>query len=132
MYTPRTPSFHRNRHPGVKQNIRKLVWIAYIGEKAGSGFCYCCGSTVITPFDFECGHVQARALGGPDTVDNLRPICGSCNRSMSTMNMIEFQRLHDLPIRKKYTWLKFILFLFLFIAVTIGLIANRQKLLQWA
>ena len=27
---------------------------------------------------------------GPSTVDNLRPICGSCNSSMGTENMLKF------------------------------------------
>ena len=90
------------RRQSVKQNIRQLVWNTHVGSKYGSGLCSCCGSTQITPFNFECGHIVARAKGGKDSVHNLRPICGLCNRSMGTMNMFEFQRLHQLPLYKSY------------------------------
>jgi len=101
----RTRSLSSKTQPQVKrsnirQNIRQLVWNSHIGTKYGSSLCFCCGATQITPFNFECGHVVARAKGGKDSVENLRPICGLCNRSMATMNMLEFQQLHQLPVKQ--------------------------------
>ena len=29
---------------------------------------------------------------GADTITNLRPICGNCNRSMGNNNMVDFQK----------------------------------------
>jgi len=84
----RPPSRHLNKA------LRQLVWNRYVGAKHGIGYCWCCNSTLMTVFDFECGHVEAHAKGGPDTVENLRPICGVCNRSMGTQNLIEFQKKH--------------------------------------
>lgn len=90
----------RNRSPNVRQSIRRLVWNTHVGSERGTTPCHCCGTTIISPFNFECGHIVARAKGGQDSVDNLRPICGLCNRSMATMNMYEFMRLHKLPLTK--------------------------------
>jgi 5-methylcytosine-specific restriction endonuclease McrA len=78
----------------MNKALRQLVWNRYIGAKCGMGYCWCCKCTVMTTFDFECGHVVAQSKGGPDTVENLRPICGVCNRSMGTQNLIEFQKKH--------------------------------------
>lgn len=51
-----------------------------------------CGENV-NVFDFECGHVVAKSKGGEDKVDNLRPICSTCNKSMGVMNMEEYKEL---------------------------------------
>jgi len=42
--------------------------------------------TTLTFKNFACGHITAEANGGENTVDNLRPICNSCNSSMGTTN----------------------------------------------
>lgn len=89
----------------IKQNIRQLVWNTHVGQKYGTTYCFCCEVTQITPFTFECGHIDARSKGGKDSVDNLLPICGLCNRSMGTMNFKEFQKFHNLPLRKS-CWIK--------------------------
>lgn len=41
--------------------------------------------------DWEAGHIMSVKEGGTDTLDNLRPICKSCNRSMGTENMDAFK-----------------------------------------
>ena len=45
---------------------------------------------------FHCGHVISEADGGPTTVDNLRPVCATCNLSMRTQNMEKFKGQHGL------------------------------------
>lgn len=84
----------KSRH--IPHRIRQLVWNTHAGEDKGTTMCHCCYHTKISQLQFECGHIQARAKGGPDSVDNLKPICGACNRSMGTMNMLEFQHFHKL------------------------------------
>lgn len=81
-----------NRKPAVCKITRQLVWNRWIGARNGIGYCWCCRSTIISTFDFEAGHVQAQSKGGGDNVDNLRPICAGCNRSMGTENMYDFQK----------------------------------------
>ena len=44
---------------------------------------------LITPFTFECGHNIPESKGGTSDIDNLRPICGNCNRSMSNSYTID-------------------------------------------
>lgn len=77
----------------VKENIPKTiknsVWLKYMG-KIFEGKCFCCGLTNISVFDYVCGHVESENKGGKVCVSNLRPICVSCNGSMSTMNMYDF------------------------------------------
>lgn len=85
---------------GIKQAIRKLVWFKYVGSDKPTTKCYCCNVTPITFFDFECGHVMAKSKGGKNTVENLRPICGLCNRSMGSQHMFEFQEEHGLLVKK--------------------------------
>jgi 5-methylcytosine-specific restriction endonuclease McrA len=58
------------------------------------GKCYCCGLTEITPFNFEAGHVLAESQGGIITLENLRPICSPCNRSMGIRNMKNYAKLY--------------------------------------
>lgn len=100
----------------IKHNIRQLVWNHYIGGHKGIALCWCCGSTVINQFHFECGHVKARSCGGSDTVENLRPICGLCNRSMGKMDMFEFQKNHQLPI-KRYNYKIYYIFMFIILII---------------
>ncbi len=94
----------------IPQSIRKMVWGHYIGYKHGVAKCWCCNEKEISQFEFECGHVDAKSKGGPDTVTNLRPICGTCNRSMGNQNMFEFQKKHGLPKKDSYwSWTKTLL-----------------------
>lgn len=72
----------------IPTKIRQSVWNQYIGQTT-IGSCYCCGTT-ISSFDFEAGHVIADSLGGLPTIENLRPVCSSCNKSMHNQNMIDF------------------------------------------
>ena len=70
--------------------IKKLVWNTYIGEDIGKSKCLCCKKTDITQLNFICGHVISEHDGGSITVENMRPICGTCNLSMGTRNMNDF------------------------------------------
>ena len=65
------------------------LWNRVFGELAGAGQCACCRRT-ITQQGFECGHVIPVAKGGTDALENLRPICTLCNRSMGANHMDEW------------------------------------------
>ena len=54
-----------------------------------------CGRN-ISPDNFEGGHIQSLALGGENTVDNIVPICSMCNKSMGTINLIDFMKTQNL------------------------------------
>jgi 5-methylcytosine-specific restriction endonuclease McrA len=74
----------------IPPNLKRNVWNKYIGEDIGKAKCTCCRLVDITQLSFHCGHIIAEAKGGELKMDNLKPICQSCNSSMSTMNMNEY------------------------------------------
>lgn len=70
--------------------LKRNVWNKWIGEAIGKSKCMCCKLTEITMLNFACGHIVAEANGGELKLDNLKPICVSCNSSMGTQNMNEY------------------------------------------
>jgi hypothetical protein len=86
----------RKIYTGVKESIPKAlrtkVWTTYISEDSRKGKCFCCQIQEISESNFECGHVVSERDGGIVSLDNLRPVCSGCNKSMSTKNMFEFIR----------------------------------------
>lgn len=73
----------------IPKPVKNMVWNKYVGKEYGIGKCFCCQSDIDSKH-FECGHVIAEVLGGETTVDNLRPVCGLCNKSMGTLDMNSF------------------------------------------
>lgn len=73
----------------LTKSMRNSCWLRYVGE-AFKGTCFTGCGVEITMFNFECGHVVSVDKGGENKLDNLRPICGTCNKSMGTKNMIDF------------------------------------------
>ena len=73
----------------IPASLRQNIWIAYVGKKYETK-CYVswCNQT-ITPFTFEAGHNIPESKGGPTTLENLRPICGGCNKSMGNKYTIQ-------------------------------------------
>jgi len=80
----------RSQRRNLNQAQRRKLWDTYIGKEHGIASCMCCGVTEIQVDNFHAGHVQADANGGSMDLNNLRPICQSCNNSMGTRNMAEF------------------------------------------
>jgi len=73
----------------VPNALRKEVWFKYNMDLL-HGECYCCKRST-DAFDFHCGHVISHADNGPMTLENLRPICATCNLSMGTENLYAFK-----------------------------------------
>ena len=84
-----------SRMPRQKKTIPKilkdLTWQTWVGDHISKTKCLCCGINDIKMNSFHCGHVISEADGGPTTVENLRPICATCNLSMRTQNMEKFK-----------------------------------------
>ena len=81
----------------ISHALRRLVWNKYINEKIGEHACLCCESIMISQLNFECGHVVSAFNGGSLEIENLRPICTPCNRSMNFRNMIDFMKDQSMP-----------------------------------
>jgi len=76
----------------IPQSVRIAVWDKYIGRAVGETNCTVCNTTKISQFNFHCGHVIAEKNGGDICIENLKPICKSCNSSMKTMNLDEYKQ----------------------------------------
>lgn len=79
-----------NKRKQLGKAERNAVWNTYIGISYGISECYLGCGNPISQQNFECGHIISVATFGDNSLDNLRPICSACNKSIGTMNMHEF------------------------------------------
>jgi hypothetical protein len=80
----------------IPKVVKDLTWQRWIGDDIARAKCLCCGVNEIKMNSFHCGHVISEAMGGSTTVENLRPVCATCNLSMRTQNMEVFKGQHGL------------------------------------
>ena len=73
----------------VPSSLKHNVWIMYVGEKFDGKCAVSWCKNRITPFTFEAGHNIPFSKGGETTIDNLRPICSDCNKSMGNRFTID-------------------------------------------
>jgi 5-methylcytosine-specific restriction endonuclease McrA len=86
-YKVKKPKIKRKTIP---KKIKNLVWDNVIGKEKGIGNCYCCNDDIDSKH-FEAGHIISVANGGKINVDNLKPICSCCNKSMGKQNLEDFK-----------------------------------------
>ena len=76
------------------EEIKKIVWKRFCPIDKDLGNCFCCNDQISKKkTHVEFGHIIPKSKGGEYTVDNIRPICITCNRGkggMHTMNMYEY------------------------------------------
>lgn len=97
--------FMEKKEPGIAvkrgridKNLRRLVWDHWCGEDSRKHNCLCCEKTVLdcASSDWHCGHILSVKNGGSTTIDNLKPICASCNLSMGAKNFDDYKKtLHS-------------------------------------
>lgn len=56
-------------------------------------------SNIISLDNFDCGHIKSRKNGGQDIVENMIPLCGKCNKSMSYVNFYDYCNNHNIKIK---------------------------------
>lgn len=86
----------------IPSAVRKIVWNTYIGKNNVVGKCLCCNSEEITGTNFECGHIKSEKNGGDVSIDNLRPVCSNCNKSIGSKNMDEFMTRYKIKFPKNW------------------------------
>ena len=96
------PGPTKKKRKQLSKCIRREVWNRYIGEEKGTHLCFCCDITIMSQFLFEVGHVISVHDNGDLTIENLRPICSLCNKSMGVQNMVEFIREQKLAGIKNF------------------------------
>lgn len=90
VQTKRSNSVGKKRSKSVPREVRLNVWINRHGYSMEAP-CYCCGDILTGMGHWHAGHIIARANGGSDTVENMRPVCARCNISMRTKHMDDFK-----------------------------------------
>jgi hypothetical protein len=86
-----SPDKHKTYQKSIPKTVKILVWNKYVGKEHGVGKCYVCSESIDSKH-FECGHIQAKSQGGHENIDNLRPVCSVCNKSIGSTNMNKFKR----------------------------------------
>ena len=83
----------KTKRKNIPKTLKNKVWDKYIGKEKGIGKCICCDCEIDSK-NFECGHVISVNKGGPTTIENMRPICNVCNKSMGDKNLFDFKENH--------------------------------------
>lgn len=99
--TPKKTPFYRKKK--IPAALKQQVWLTSYGEvfKAKCKTSWC--SNTINVWNFECGHNIPESKGGPTTIDNLVPICRTCNGSMGNRySFTEWCETHN-PIQTALT-----------------------------
>jgi 5-methylcytosine-specific restriction endonuclease McrA len=76
----------------ISKLLKQSVWDTYVGEDVTITKCSFCNKTKILSDHFECGHIISNKNGGETIIDNLRPICELCNKSIGSQNMEDFKK----------------------------------------
>lgn len=79
---------HKRKY--IPKAVKESVWKKYISETELKGKCFVGCGTDIQINTFEVGHVLAVSNGGKNEIENLRPICSLCNKSMGSTNIEDF------------------------------------------
>jgi 5-methylcytosine-specific restriction endonuclease McrA len=85
-------SAEANARKGIPKKIKSSLWKKYYGEVYNS-LCLICNDPISIE-NFEAGHIIAVAKGGTNHIDNLKPICIGCNRSMGDQDMNVFKECY--------------------------------------
>jgi len=73
----------------IPASVKNTLWSKHF-DNSIQGNCQCCKTEVISKNNYDCGHIISEKNGGAVHLDNLKPICRSCNSSMGTTNMNDF------------------------------------------
>lgn len=73
----------------IPKALREQVWRKHMGDvfKGKCVVTWC--NNYMSVFDFEVGHNIPESKGGATLLENLRPICSRCNKSMGARYTID-------------------------------------------
>jgi hypothetical protein len=80
----------------IPKQLRGVVWRNYFASIDHE--CPLC-TNIISLDDFECGHIVSVKNGGSNHPTNMLPICGKCNKSMSSMNLHDYVQQYGLRVK---------------------------------
>ncbi len=99
----------KQRKNKIPAALREQVWLHHCGRRFDNKCRVTWCQNKITVFDFQCGHIQAEAQGGPTVLENLIPLCQRCNQSMGTMHFDQWTKFGGSRItlwQKLCNWMK--------------------------
>jgi len=99
------PEVPRPQKAHIPKALREQVWIQHYGTVFHNKCPTCWCQNRVNVFDFQVGHNVPESKGGSTTIDNLIPICGRCNLSMS--NTYTFDEWSATFGSRKRTWFQF-------------------------
>jgi 5-methylcytosine-specific restriction endonuclease McrA len=81
-------------NPIKRKQIGKVLRLSTWHDQFGGIFdplCPMCNvNKIMRDGDWHCSHIVPVSCGGKDERQNLRPLCGSCNKRMASENMKDF------------------------------------------
>ncbi len=77
--------------PKITIKLKQQVWKEYNGNDL-NGKCFCCEDDLHYD-EAEYGHNISVAKGGESILENLRPICRTCNKDMNIMRLDDYKKL---------------------------------------
>ncbi len=89
MTEPKQVKGTRTAKAKIPKALREQVWRNWVGEQYSAKCLITWCTNTITVFDFEVGHNIPESKGGSLDTNNLRPICGRCNKSMGNHYTID-------------------------------------------
>lgn len=93
--TKTTPTHDFNFRPHIGKTLRKKVWEKQFGSNS-NGKCPIFECSKILDINVEnswhCGHIISHFNGGLTELDNLKPICPSCNKTMNYKNWADYEK----------------------------------------
>lgn len=93
----------------VPKALREQVWLNYVGKKFERKCLVTWCENDISVFNFEVGHNIPESKGGTLDIDNLRPICSKCNRSMGDSYTIdEFSAISKRNVSRLWECFKYV------------------------
>lgn len=84
-------SVFQNSRPKIPRALKLSVWNKR-NNMLLQGVCFVCNNE-LNYEDMECGHIIPHVHGGEVKLNNLEPICRSCNKDMGIMNLNMYKRL---------------------------------------
>jgi len=84
----------KNQKKPINSKLRLQVWFKEFGSNY-EGVCpfYQCQNKINCGlYGYHSGHIISEFNGGLTTLENLRPICASCNCKMGAKNWIDYEK----------------------------------------
>jgi hypothetical protein len=88
---------YRKQKKSIAPYLKKQVWRKYYGEELEAECpIFDCNNIMnkTKKNGMQCGHIISEKNGGKVSIDNLRPICATCNCRMGDINWFDYSKIN--------------------------------------